>query len=73
MRAILDKHGIAYTPMRGGKHDKLKTILGGQKVVFVMSRSPSDSRALTNQYHQTRQKLISAGVAWQECKELIHD
>ena len=70
-RAILDKHGIAYTRHRGGKHEKLKTVLAGQSVTFTVPISPSDRRAVQNQYHQIRQKLISAGVPWQECKELI--
>jgi hypothetical protein len=71
VRAILDHHGIAYTAHTGRKHHKLKTVLGGQKVTFIVPGSPSDRRAILNQYAQTRQKLISAGVAWQECKELI--
>lgn len=71
VRAILDKHGIAYTAHTGRKHHKLKTVLGGPTVTFTIAGSPSDRRAVLNQYHQTRQKLISAGVQWQECKELI--
>jgi len=69
---VLDFHNLDYE-LKRGKHVKIVVTHGTQRQILVTGGTVSDNRAIKNFYHQIKRTLLSLGVAFQECKSLIHN